>query len=113
MSVKATMRDKRRYISFRIEASAPLGEDEVKKGLAGAVLSFIGEAGFARAGPRLIKFDSVAGFGELRCAADQVESVRSSLALLSSINGKKAAIRILGNSGSLKKLRKRRSEKAL
>jgi RNase P/RNase MRP subunit POP5 len=103
------MRDKRRYVSFRIDVAGALDENEVRKGLQGAVLSFIGESGFAKAGPRLIKFDSRTNIGELRCAADQVDVIRSSLALLLSIGGKKAAVRILDNSGSLKKLRKRRT----
>ncbi len=106
MSVKPTMRDKRRYVSFMVEAESPVSEKEVFEAVLGSILSFLGELGYSKANPKPMKFESSTGFGILRCAATETDSVRSSLAFLSKINGKRAAIRLLSNSGSIRKLKK-------
>jgi ribonuclease P/MRP protein subunit POP5 len=105
MPVKPTMRDKRRYVSFKVEAEGASSEREAGDALKSAVLAFLGELGYAKANPKPILFDPNTGFGIIRCAATETEFIRSSLALISKIGGKKAAVRLLSNSGSIKKLK--------
>ncbi|MFH1470122.1 MAG: Rpp14/Pop5 family protein [Candidatus Micrarchaeota archaeon] len=107
MAVKPTMRDKRRYVSFRIEAEGPISEKEAFDSLASSLLSFLGELGYSKANPKPMKFESSTGFGIIRCAVPEVDNVWAGLALISKINGKKAAVRLLANSGSIKKLKTR------
>lgn len=113
MGVKPTMREKRRYLGFRIEADGRLSGKEAEAGVLKGILSFIGELGFAKANPKLIRFDPESGIGILRCNVPKVERVQGALSLVNSIGGKKAAIRLLGVSGSIKKLGKKANKKAI
>ncbi|MFH0817882.1 MAG: Rpp14/Pop5 family protein [Candidatus Micrarchaeota archaeon] len=107
MTVKPTMRDKRRYVSFKIEAEMPVSEKEAFDAIFCSILSFLGEFGYSKANPKQIRFDQKTGFGVIRCSATEVENVRASLAYLSKIVNRKAAVRLLSNSGSMKKLKQR------
>ncbi|MFH1447729.1 MAG: Rpp14/Pop5 family protein [Candidatus Micrarchaeota archaeon] len=105
MLLKPTIREKKRYIAFRIEAEVKLSEGELRNGLQDALLSFVGEFGYSKANPKIIQFNSANRFGIMRCVPEEMNAMRTSLALINSISGKKVAVRLLGASGTLRKLR--------
>ena len=105
MTVKPTMRDKRRYVSFRVEVEGGAGEREIREGVLSTLLTYLGELGFSKAGPRIAYFKPSKGLGIIKCSVESVNEVRAGLALVSKIGGRKAAVRLLGNSGSICKLK--------
>ncbi len=105
MATKATARENKRYLAFMVDTGAPVDAVELKKELFTSIFSFIGELGFSQADPKLIEFNQKTSMGIIKCSVERLDSVRCSLSLLKSISGRMAAIRLLGNSGTLKSLR--------
>ncbi len=125
MVYKPTMREKKRYILFEVRAEGAVGEREAqfaspanahfceakiaREAVYNGILKFLGEYGSSLASPKVLEFDEKTGRGVLRCARDEVSNVKAALALMNSIAGKKAAVRALGVSGTIKKLKGKRN----
>ncbi|NYZ76391.1 ribonuclease P protein component 2 [Candidatus Micrarchaeota archaeon] len=97
-----TMREKRRYIHFKLECNRRLSETEAKDELYNAILSFLGELGFSKANPRLVEFNDNSGI--LMCCNPEVQRVKAALALVDKIKGENGCIRVLKVSGMIGKL---------
>ncbi|MEW6329662.1 MAG: Rpp14/Pop5 family protein [Candidatus Micrarchaeota archaeon] len=109
MVYKPTMREKRRYVLFEVKAESAIGERDAREGIYDGLLKFLGEYGSSLAGPKVLEFDEKSARGVLRCARDEIVSVKAALALMNNIAGRKAAVRALGVSGTIKKLKSKRS----
>ena len=99
--IKPTMREKHRYILFKVEAASPVSEEQVKRAAYGAILSFLGEYGSSLANPKFIGFREKEGLAAIRCSHSEVEKVKAALALCNSIDGKRAALRLKKVSGTI------------
>src|SRR3989338_3874566 len=124
MTLKPSMREKWRYIAFKLERErddesrfseadakdgiarrGALSEGEVKEGIARAVIRFIGELGASKARPKLIEYDAQKRAGIMRCLTEGVGEVRAALALIVDLGGRKCAVRTLKTSGTIRALR--------
>jgi ribonuclease P/MRP protein subunit POP5 len=99
-----TMRDKRRYIHFRLECRQKLSESEARDEVYNATLSFLGELGFSKANPRLVEFKDNSGV--LLCSNNEAQRVKAALALVGKVKGEDGCIRVLKVSGMISKLQK-------
>jgi RNase P/RNase MRP subunit POP5 len=104
MTLIPTLREKRRYLHFEVVCSEA-SEEEAKQALYAGLLAFLGEQGVALANPKLIKYDAKTRRGILRCRRDALEAVRAAVALISSVDAKRARIDVINVSGSIKKAR--------
>ncbi|MDK2868899.1 MAG: ribonuclease protein subunit [Pyrococcus sp.] len=102
-----TLRDKKRYIAFKVISETQFNKDEVKDVIWKACLRTLGELGTAKAKPWLIKFDETTQMGIVRCDRNHVYDVIFSLTLVSDINGNEAIIKVLGVSGTIKRLKRK------
>jgi len=98
------MREKKRYIHFRLECGKKLSESEAREEIYNAILSFLGELGFSKANPRLVEFGN--NSGALLCSNHEVQKVKAALALVGKIKGEDGCIRVLKVSGMMGKLQK-------
>lgn len=92
---------RKRYILFSYEGK-PIDETAFKHALYKEALRFFGEYGISEAALKLISFDGKAGI--IRCERNYLERMSGFLALLSSLDGSEARLRVFKSSGTLKAL---------
>ena len=100
-------RVKRRYLLFQVESEASPTGRELLDGLWAAVTKFYGEVGGSQAGLLLVDYDEEGKLGVLRVWLASLQQVRASLASITVLGGKDAAVHVLAISGTLKALRKK------
>ncbi|MDK2790916.1 MAG: ribonuclease protein subunit [Methanothermococcus sp.] len=98
-----TLREKKRYIGFEIIYQNELSSNEVVGIVRNAIINYYGAWGCSKANPWLIDYTHPKGI--LRVSRDEVDYVKASLILLSEYRHLPINIRILGVSGSIKKVR--------
>ena len=108
-----TLREKRHYIAVEVLSKSILSEQEIKKAIYTSISEFLGYEA-ARAGMHFIEFDNVKPKYDMQTFECILSinrkydlKVKAALALLSEINGKPASCRVLGVSGTLKRLREK------
>jgi ribonuclease P/MRP protein subunit POP5 len=99
--IKPSMREKWRYVLFKIEIDGAVSDSEAKDAVEKGILRFIGEFGAAEAKPKLLEYDSKKMEGIVRCDHSGIEGVRAAMALIGNINGRKCAVRSLATSGTI------------
>lgn len=92
------LRDRRRYIAMEIEAEDAVSPRDLAAEIHSTYQSLYGDTGGARL--KLVVFDG--RFGLLRCRNCHITEARTALATVHSIGGTRAAIRVLGVSGTIK-----------
>lgn len=105
-AVLPSWREKKRYIAFEVLSKSRIkAVSEVSKAIWCSHLALAGEIGAARAGMLFLhdKYDPASQRGLLRVSHDQVHHVRTSLALITSIDQQPVIVRSLGCSGVLRK----------
>jgi len=98
-------RVRRRYVVFNVVSDSMLNEKEVVREIWGELLALFGEVGVSYMELHVIEYDGQRGRGILRCTHKTVMDVCAGVTLISEIEGKPAAVNILGVSGSLRKAR--------
>ncbi len=98
---------RRRYLALKIEAVQEIDEKELKNTVWNAVMRLFGEYGASKMGLFFISYDATKNYAVLRCTNTALDMVRASLASITEINLKPAAIHVLGVSGTLKSLREK------
>jgi ribonuclease P/MRP protein subunit POP5 len=98
------LREKKRYLVFEVVAKHNLNFDEVRKALNSALLQFLGELGYARAGVMMLD-DWKNNKGVMKVNNKQVDNVRAGLALIKKVGNETVIVRTVGISGILKKAR--------
>jgi ribonuclease P/MRP protein subunit POP5 len=97
-------RVKRRYIALQLECDPVPAEREFIDAVWAAVTKLYGEVGASLTGLALINFDEERKVAVLRVSLATLSMARASLATITSIAGKEAAVHVLGVSGTLKAL---------
>ncbi len=96
------MRAKRRYIAFQIIGEKQFKREEVIRHLVRSHLNFVGEKAYSIASPWLISFEEETQKGLVRTKLDGLNQFRSSMALITSIEGHDAIFRTLGVCGTIR-----------
>ena len=102
-----TKRVRKRYLALRVESDQPVNERALMDAVWNAVLQLFGEYGASQTNVNLIKYDPQRNYAVVRCSHTALERVRACIASITEINGKPAAIRVIGVSGTLRALRKK------
>ena len=100
-------RVKRRYLALQLEMDNGVpSEKELMDAVWGSVARLYGEVGASLTSMTLINFDNSCKIAVIRTSLETLDSVRSSLACLTSIAGKKTSVHVLAVSGTIKSLSK-------
>ncbi|MEM0372404.1 MAG: Rpp14/Pop5 family protein [archaeon] len=97
------MREKRRYITFKIACASPLSKKDAVRALWGAALDALGYIGCADSAFWVIDFDEKTQEGIVRCGNTSVSRVLAALCLLGKASNKKARVHIISVTGTVKK----------
>ncbi len=97
-------RVKRRYFALQVESDCPFSDREVLDAIWFSLTRLYGEHGASLTNMVLISYDSERKIGVLRANLGVMDEVRASLASITSISGKAAAVHVIGVSGTIKAL---------
>ena len=97
-------RVKRRYLALQLETEGVPTEKEFMDAVWGAVAKLYGEVGASMTSLALINLDVERKVVVVRTSLATLDYVRASLASLTSVAGKEAAVHVLGVSGTIKAL---------
>ena len=97
-------RIKRRYLALQLECEGLPTERELMDAIWAAVTKLYGEVGASLTGLTLIDFDVERKVAVVRVSLAALDMVRASLATVTSIGGREAAVHVLAVSGTLKAL---------
>jgi RNase P/RNase MRP subunit POP5 len=100
-------RVKRRYLALQIDSDAAPSRKEFIDTVWGAVAKLYGEHGASITSLSLIEYDAEKKTGVIRTSLVTVNLVRASLASITSVAGKDAAVHVLAVSGTIKALREK------
>jgi len=100
-------REKRRYLALEVVSEQPLNEQIVLDAIQSSVHRLFGEYGTSQANIKLIKYLPEKRQLVIRCSHMMLERVRAAIASTIEVNGKTAAIHVVGVSGTLKALSKK------
>lgn len=106
----ASLREKKRYLAFEILSEAKIEDfNAVSNAIWAKSLEFLGEFGCAKAGIIVMhdKYDRESQKGLLKVSNKSLNEVKAAIALIDTINGKKAIVRTTGVSGILRKAQER------
>ena len=100
-------RPKRRYLLLQVESEASPTGRELLDAVWAAVMKLYGEVGASQAGLSLIEYDEERKTAVLRVWLAAKQQVRASIAAITRLVGKDAAVHVLAISGTLKSLREK------
>jgi ribonuclease P/MRP protein subunit POP5 len=103
----SSLREKKRYVAFRIHCDEHLNREEVVRAIWKEMLSFLGENSASELNLWIMDFDAATKQGFLVCRHTKVGHIQAGLTLISEINNKKACINVLGVSGTINALRRK------
>jgi RNase P/RNase MRP subunit POP5 len=95
---------KRRYLAVQLEMDGVPSEKEFMDAVWGSVTRLYGEVGASLTSMALISFDASCNVAIVRTSLEMLDSVRASLACITSVAGKGAAVHVLSVSGTIKSL---------
>ena len=100
-----SLREKKRYVLFRVVSEGPLGFKAVARNMKDSILSFIGEKGYAESGFILLpeKWNKSKQTGIFKIGHKHVSDVKMALSLTKNIEHEKVIIHSLAVSGILNK----------
>jgi RNase P/RNase MRP subunit POP5 len=97
-------RVKRRYLALQFELEGVPGERELMDAVWGSVARLYGEVGASLTSMALISFDVSRKVAVVRTSLETLDMVRASLACITSVAGREAAVHVLAVSGTIKAL---------
>ena len=103
--IPSSMRGKKRYILFKLDATKKLKPQAVSDAIWEAMLTLHGTAGTAKYRFWFLDFKSGSGKGIVRCAHDAVEEVKSALLFVEKVGTVNVMPQTLLTSGSMAKLK--------
>ncbi|MBS3149675.1 ribonuclease P protein component 2 [Candidatus Woesearchaeota archaeon] len=99
-----TLKESKRYLVYKMINENSFNFKDVKSAIDDSCLRFLGELNYSKAGiMHLEKFNN--NIGILRISSKYVNEVKTALALINNIQGKKVILDCVGVSGTLKKAR--------
>ncbi|MGB9841540.1 MAG: Rpp14/Pop5 family protein [Candidatus Bathyarchaeales archaeon] len=99
-------RVKRRYLVLLVDSDSAPSPKELMDAIWSAVVKLYGEVGASQTSLSLIEYNAEKKVAVIRTALAKVNLVRASLATITSVAGKDAALHVLTVSGTIKALRK-------
>lgn len=99
-------RVKRRYLALQVDSNSAPSPKELMDAIWSAVVKLYGEVGASQTSLSLIEYNAEKKVAVIRTALAKVNLVRASLATITSVAGKDAALHVLAVSGTIKALRK-------
>ncbi len=107
-----TLRDKRRYVYFKIYCEERIGIGELSDAFWKTGIEMFGEVGFSKGTFWIIgkEYNEEKGTGIIRCTSKTLHMLRTVLMFITEINGKKVIIHPCLVSGTLKALKRKIKE---
>ena len=102
-----TLREKKRYVAFKIFSDELLSKDELTKAVWSGGLSLLGEIQASSLGLWVIDFSEEQMEGFLVCRNEALWNIKAILAFIGEINGKRVHICVTGVSGTIKALKRK------
>ena len=102
-----TLKEKVRYISFKMHAKMVFTENQVKHSIHFSVFSLLGELGVTDANFKIVEYNPETMSGIIRTTPKELDKVIAALTLIKDIQGKNAWCQVLGVSGTLKKCKEK------
>jgi ribonuclease P/MRP protein subunit POP5 len=100
-------RERRRYLALKVQSEEHSDGRTVMDAVDTSVKRLFGEYGASQANLRLIEYIPQNNQLVIRCSHKALEKVRAAITSTIEINGKTAAIHVVGVSGTLKALSKK------
>ena len=100
-------RVKRRYLALQIDSDGVLSQKNFLEAVWSAVAKLYGEYGASLTNLVLIDFDVEKKMAVIRTSLATMDLIRASLASITSLGGREAAVHVLAVSGTIKALRKK------
>ncbi|MBN1896464.1 MAG: ribonuclease P protein component 2 [Candidatus Aenigmarchaeota archaeon] len=99
-----SMRESRRYITFRLISELPVSFSELKGAVTNSALNWVGEKGVSLANVKILRnlWDESRQEGWISCTPKSVDDIKMSLALIHQIGDSKVIFRTLRVSGTIK-----------
>ena len=104
LTKKPSLREKKRYIYFKVHSSGNLKYFDLKNSILNSVLDLVGELGFAEANPHLVKnlWDEKNKAGVIRCSHRSADKIKLALSLIHQIGEEKVILQTIRVSGTIK-----------
>ncbi len=99
----------KRYLLIKLLAEKPLSREQFGEAVFDSVRRSFGEIGLARIEPRVVRYDGIKGRAIIACRRDGAGELQAALALMSNVGGMELVPLVLGVSGTIRALGKRRS----
>jgi ribonuclease P/MRP protein subunit POP5 len=100
-------RERRRYLALKVQSEEKFDGRAVMDAVEASIERLFGEYGASQANLRLIEYFPQDNLLMLRCSHKALEKVRAAIASTTKINGKVAALHVVGVSGTIKALSKK------
>lgn len=97
------MREKRRYVMFRVISEKPAAPEDVRRAVTNEILSYLGTKGCAEIGYQFMDYGGKEGI--IRVNNTGVDRAIQALTLLKEISFNKAFVHIIKVTGTIKKAR--------
>jgi len=99
-----SLRGKRRYVAFQVFSEGKFILQDLNNSIWHSLLNLLGELGASQADIWIARdiYDEAKQIGIIRCSHNNVEQVRTALALVERIGDIRVVIKVLGISGSIK-----------
>ena len=101
-----SLREKKRYLVYESVSEMKIQYNYIKRSINSAILSYIGELGYANAGIIILP-ENKNTKGILRVNTKYLDKVKASLTLIESINKERVIVKSVGVSGTLKKAKQK------
>jgi len=99
-----SLRGRRRYVAFQVFSEGKFITQDLINSIWHSLLNLLGELGASQADIWIAKdiYDEAKQIGIIRCSHDNVEQVRTALALIERIGDIRVVVKVLGISGTIK-----------
>ena len=100
----SSMREKKRYIAFKLISETPVNYNDMKNAVWSSVLGFLGDDDTARSGVQIIKniWNQLEQTCLIKCSNIYVDKIKLSLALISQIGDSKVIFQTTRVSGTIR-----------
>ncbi|MEE8401140.1 MAG: Rpp14/Pop5 family protein [Candidatus Hydrothermarchaeaceae archaeon] len=106
-SLPPTLREKKRYVAFKVECDEPVSKEEIIRAVWNRALSLLGEVSAGSLGLRVLDYDNGTREGFLVCRNKDSWKIIGTLVFIGEINGKKVHVYTKGVSGTIKALKRK------
>ena len=98
---------RRRYLALKVVSEQAVTKKAVMNAIWKAILQLFGEYGASQTDLNLMEADPQRNYAVIRCSHKYLERTRVSIASITEIDGKPAALHVIGVSGTLRALHKK------